>query len=293
MLRLPSPSWLLFVAVFVACSGKDADSGGADPWQMPDVDLGPARVTGTTADFSGGEGVYFALSHVLPGMQFDEPSVDLPLHLFEGLALQADVADEGSCPYSQVEDGATVWRSDCRSSNGYEWTGGMRLEAWEQGGVELRRWDFDLAVVGGEDRHSFDSLRLEGAVVYGRGGDEDTLVTGIQGNIISGLSGHWSRAGDTDPREASWREVGWSGREELLDSGSRRMAGTASVAGVGSFSVDSAALSVDPACSLGPAGEVRIGGQQDIDATLYGADDCRQCAGVVVDGQPAAESCGD
>ena len=284
------PTLLLSIAAF-GCSGKAADSGGSEGgWLVPLQDLGVAKATSADLDVvAQADDLWFISAHFLPGIDWDEPTVDLPLYLFETVAMQDAVADSGSCPYTVVEGGQTTWRSDCRSTNGYEWTGGMVQKKWTEADLEYTRWDANLDVAGDTDRAEFDQLAIRGSVVYVKGGD-GPLKTAIQGNIQVQLSGLWSRADADDPREAAWRDWAWTGRDELTDSG-HRIDGVARLAGVGTVSLVGQGLTVDAACGSSPTGTITASGRGSADLGFHGSTDCRQCADLTGPDGPTGETC--
>lgn len=285
------PRLLLLCAAMVACSGKDADSGagGDSAWLMPRQDLGADRVASTDADLSDPSGLWFAAAHFLPGLDWDDPVVDVPLFVFESIAMDGGVADSGSCPYEQLDGGQTTWRSDCRSTNGYEWTGRMVRTRWSEGGIDYTRWDSDLDIVGDTDDPEFTHLSIQGAMVYASG-DDSTLATGIQGNVAVSLSGYWSRADADDPREQAWRDWAWTGRDELTTDGAHHIEGHGRLGGVGSLGFTTDRLTVSDACDASPTGTVEVDGTEALSLEFRGATDCRRCA-TLTGSDAATEVC--
>jgi hypothetical protein len=284
------PTLLLSITAF-GCSGKDADSGGSDTgWLASLQDLGAPRASSADLDVAAqADDLWFTSAHFLPGIDWDEPTVDIPLFLFETVAMQDAVADSGSCPYTVLEGGQTTWESDCRSTNGYEWTGRMVQTRWTEGDRDYTRWDADLDIIGDTDRAEFDQLTLAGAVVYVRGSD-GPLKTAIQGNMQVQLSGLWSRADADDPRESDWRDWAWTGRDELTDAG-HRIDGVARVGGIGTVALTAQELTVDPACGSSPTGTVTAQGSGSVDLGFHGSTDCRQCADLTGPDGPVGETC--
>ncbi len=279
--RFP-PALLLSMTIATAgCSGKDTDSAApsSDGWVVPKQDLGAPRTGAPSAELTDPSALWFVSAHFLPGIDWDDPTVDVPLYVFETIAMDPGVADSGSCPYEQLDGSQTTWRSDCRSTQGYEWVGSLVRDRWTSDGLEYTRWDSDIQIVADVDRPEFDRLSLRGAMVYVRG-DGHTLDHAVQANIEVSLEGYWRRTSADDPREAAWQGWAWTGRDEQRPDGSHRVEGTAQLAGFGTVGFRSAALSVSDACSTSPTGAVEVEGAQSVEMVFHGETDCRQCADV-------------
>jgi hypothetical protein len=136
----------------------------------------------------------------------------------------------------------------------------------------------------------FQRLSIQGAWVYASGDDVD-LVTGIQANVQVQLDGYWSRASAGDPREAAWQDWAWTGREELRSDGARRLEGTARLAGVGTFGLQSTDLRVTDACRDAPTGSVTMTGTSAITLRFHSESDCRKCADIVGGPADGTEAC--
>jgi len=284
-------SLLLLSFAVTACSGKNADSGGVDDgWHVPLQDLGAAKVSTPDLDVSAqADDLWFAGAHFLPGIDWDDPTIDVPLYLFETIAMQDAIADAGSCPYTVLDGGQTTWRSDCRSTNGYEWVGRMVQTKWTEDGLAYTRWDADLDIVGDTERAEFDHLAIHGAVVYVKG-ESGPLKTAVQSNVQVELSGLWSRADADDPREDAWRDWAWTGRDELTDHG-HHIDGLARLGGIGTVGLTAEALTVDVDCSSSPTGSVTASGVGSVDLGFHGSTDCRQCADLTLPEGDAGETC--
>jgi hypothetical protein len=290
-MRCISPAPALPFLLAVACAGnKDSGTTVTGDWLMSDQELGSSATGSPDADLSDPTPLWFVSQHFLPGIQWDDPTVDIPLFVFETIAMDNGVADSGSCPYEQIDGATTTWRSDCRSTQGYNWTGRMVRERWEEDSVTYTRWDSDLEIEGDVADPEFDNLSLHGSWVYASG-DRVELVTGIQANLRVSLQGYWSRADTDDPREESWSDWAWTGREELAASGTRRLEGTGRLSGFGTGRFDADSLVVSDACDRSPTGEVAITGQQSVTLTFHGETDCRQCADLAGEAAVETEIC--
>ncbi len=289
VVRLPA-AWLL--SALVGCSGKDADSGrsASDDWLVPLQDLGEARTSGPDADLTDASDLWFVGGHFLPGIDWDAPVVDIPLHVFETIAMDQRVADRGSCPYEQLDGRMTTWRSDCRSTHGYEWVGKLIRTDWEDGGYEYTRWESNLTIDADIDSPEFDALSIQGDVVYVRG-DDSALDYAVQGNITVGLTGYWEQARADDPREQAWTHWSWTGRDELYTDGRHHIEGVLHLNGFGTAAIRSDSLVVSDACGTSPTGEVVVEGAQTVALGFHGESDCRRCVDVEGDAGSMGEAC--
>jgi hypothetical protein len=276
-----SPLSVFLILSAVGCSGKDSDSAApiTDGWVVPSQDLGPPRTGSPDADLTDRSALWFVAAHFLPGIDWDDPTVDVPLYVFDTIAMDPGVADSGSCPYEQLDGSQTTWRSDCRSTQGYEWVGSLVRDRWEADGLEYTRWDSDIQIVADVEGPEFERLSLQGAMVYVRG-DGQSLDHAVQANVEVSLQGYWNRTSAGDPREAAWQSWSWTGRDEQRPDGTHRVEGTAQLAGFGTVGLSSAELTVSDACGNSPTGVVELNGAQSVQMVFHGETDCRQCADV-------------
>lgn len=282
----------LVLATTSGCGGSDKDSAApTGRWLMSAQDLGTPLAAGPDADLSAASDLWFVAEQLLPGLIWDDPSVDIPLFTFDTIAMDIGVADSGSCPYEQIDTTSTTWRSDCRSTHGYEWTGRLVRERWEEGSVTYTRWDSDLVIEGDIDDPEFERLSVQGAWVYASG-DGGELVTGIQANVAVSLEGYWVRANAADPREAAWRDWAWTGHEELRADGTRIVDGTGRLGAFGTVDITTDSLTVTTACDTSPTGTVTMTGAQTVTLGFHGETDCRRCADLSGDVSGTTEVCG-
>ncbi len=282
----------LALVATTACGAKSTDSAGSpDDWQVPLEDLGSPRVGAPTTTIAETATLWTASENVLPGIVWDEPGIDLPLYLFDTIALDPGVANEGSCPYSVLAGSSVTWASNCRSTFGYEWTGGVDQDTWTRGDLTYTRWDFDLDIQGDVEDPEFQRLSLQGAIVYVRGENEE-LERAVQANIEATLVGYWSRANATDPREAEWADWAWTGRDEKDAMGVHKIDGNGRLATTGTTHFVADALQVTTNCTQSPTGTVAVTGQDGAGTMRFHGDtDCRPCADVTVDGADLGETC--
>lgn len=288
---MPSPVRLalaLTLVPAVACSGDKGDSGSAgETWRMPDQGLGLPMADGADADLGEPGVAWHAAAQVVPGVDWAIPGVELPLSLWASLQVDR-FWDEGSCPYTVTEGTATVYRSDCRTNEGYEWTGDVRVDDWEEDGWRWRRWDYELEVVADTDNPGFARIAIEGAAVM-VDTDDSSFSRGVQANWRVEADEYWASQG-TDAREATWQTLAVTGRDEATDSGVHRVDVAATAAGIGSYTLRSEALTLSSDCTVVPTGEAELEGRQA--STLTYGETCARCAGWDGEGASADQACG-
>ena len=283
-------------AGLVGC-GDPQPKGSTDGWATENQDLGaPLRSGPPTAALPDADALWFVLAQHLPGLDFDDPAVDLPLSLW-ALALQDQIADEGSCPYRDLTDRGERWSSDCRSQDGYQWQGGVEAAAWTDAGLRWSRTDFDLEITADTDERSFDHLRLRGAVVFvspdsvDPSGAPEGFEHGTQANVEVELAGFWAQADPADPREPAWNGWAVTGRTEAR-AGGTRVESTVALGGLGQLDLGADAMTPETDCGAVPGGDARIEAADATAALRFDPDGaCAPCADVVLDGEVRARAC--
>ncbi|MEC8425726.1 MAG: hypothetical protein VX000_18205, partial [Myxococcota bacterium] len=225
----------------------------------------------------------------VPGLDWDQPGIMIPKELWSAV-LRPTVADEGTCPVREVSGTATTYRTyNCRSSQGYEFTGEVTEDRWDASGWAWERYDFDVAVMGDVDDASFDRITLRGAVVYVDGVDDSTLEEAVLVNVAASAEGWLSRADADDPREPLWQQWTVTARYETTRDGRTRIDGDAILGGLGAVHFQAAGLGAG--CAAVPDGDLRLEGQQRAVLAFAGDSDCRRCAAYTLDGSSAGEAC--
>jgi hypothetical protein len=286
----PVAAPLLLAALTLGCKGGGDDTG-VTSWVVPEQDLGPRLADGTgKADLAYGDVAWFAAEQVVPVLEWRQPGAEIPLVLWRQVQ-RPTVADDGQCPTRQVAGDTTTWKTyDCRSSQGYEWTGEVSERTWTEEGWSYRRYEFDLTVEGDTEDVAFDRIALQGALVY-VDGDGDTLVEAVQVNVAASADGLLSRADVDDPREPVWHDWRVTARYETLPGDVHQMQGDAVLGTIGSLDFSASALKAVPGCAVAPQGTLRVTGQQSAELAFRGEDDCRACAAYTVDGAESGEAC--
>lgn len=262
-----------------ACDLGDAT---AVDWAIEPADVGEPLVEGEGFDPADGARLGAAFPQLMPGWDDSFPAYDVPLAIW-AIALHDLVAEEGVCPNEVLDGGGREYRSNCRSKSGYEWTGDVTVDEWEEGGVEHARFDFLVQVDADVDSPRFDHLSLEGSMERA----ESSAATHVDVNIAAELLGYFeSRQLPDDPRVDAWAAWSASGSVEV-EGDDLRVDVRADIGGSGAFPLLGAALSASGACPVEPAGEATMG--DTASARFDGADACDACAAIVTEsGETAA-----
>lgn len=277
------------LALAAACSGQDGDDTAAvSSWLTSEQNLGAARVGSPTADLREPDALWAQLGEVIPFLSYDDPANEVPFFAWTDLALSERVADEGTCPDVQAVNRTTTWETyGCRSSQGYEWTGNVSKEEWEEGDWRYARWDFDLDVMADVEDPRFETLGIEGSVVYVIG-DGDILDHAVRVNATTHLDGYWERQNQTDPREELWTDWNLTARYEQDASGTFQMEGAAQLGDHDAFAFSSSSLRGASGCATVPDGTLTLRGQQEATLAFTGSQGCSTCADLSVDGETSA-----
>jgi hypothetical protein len=271
------------------CTGKGEDTGVA-AWQVQSRDLGAAYASGDqTMDLSEGATAWFAAEQFIPMLEWRQPGAEIPLYMWDQI-MRPTVADDGVCPLNEASGATYTWKTyDCRSSQGYEFTGEVSETRWTESGWDWVRYDLDMEVVGDTEDRSFDRIALKGALIY-VDGDGD-LAEAVQVNVRATAEGLLSGADLDDPREPLWNEWALTARYEQSADGTHKMRGDTSLGSLGGAHFESDALA-DVGCAAAPDGVLLLQGQQTARLKFQGASDCRRCAAYTLDGEDAGEACG-
>lgn len=272
--------------------GKDKEGGpgAASPWLVGELDLGTDRATGTGFVIGNGDDLWFAAEQFVPELRHTYPASSIPLYVWEEIAMGENIADIGSCPYTIVEDGAQVWRSDCRSQEGYEWSGEVSVDEWEDSTGRWTRWDMDLEIIGDIEDPAFDRLTLDGSIAF-VAGDGEELVRGVQANMLTGLDGWFEQHNVTDQRESAWQDWVVTGRYEEYPEG-HSFAGAVDLGELGGMTFEADGLDTVTSCPAEPKGDLYIQADREAILEFDGSDSCNRCGDMVMEGEFAGQACG-
>lgn len=278
------PGTCLFL-LLAACSGRDSgDPNTTERWLVAPANLGAPKVSGGTTDLSQPDGLWAQLAEVVPLLAYDDPATEVPFTAWGDLALSERVANEGTCPDVQAVGRTTTWETyGCRSSFGYEWDGNVSKEEWEDNGWRYARWDFALSIDADVDDPRFDTLGLDGSLLYVIG-DGDVLDHAVQVNATTRLEGYWARQNATDARESLWTDWTVTARYEEAAGGVIQMQGAARLGDNPSFGFASSDFTAAPGCVSVPDGTLTLTGQQDGTLVFSGNQGCSTCGALTVGG---------
>jgi hypothetical protein len=291
-----APALCALLAPALAGCGADGDGddkGGATGWILPAEDLGGPWAQGASATFEDGAAMWRTAEHIVPGLRWTDPGVDIPLYLWDLLQTPA-IGDEGSCPYAVAEGAGLLWRSDCLSEDGYQWAGTAQEQSWtdEATGIAWQRWDWDLSVTADREDPSFRALTLRGAAVFGLGGERSPVERAVQANVLVQLDGFWEQANVADPLEQAWQELALTSRSEEAPTGTFHIGGAGYLQGIGAFTYEAPELVQVPDCGLVPDGDLRVVGAQEHTLAFAASSSCARCADWGVDGAFNGRACG-
>jgi len=278
--------WSLWL---VACGGKEPELD----WLVEPLEMGSyASETGYL--FEDPQSTWFAAEHVLPSLRWSVPASNIPLYLWEDVLSGEDVMDAGSCPYLTVQDGKTTWSANCRSQEGYNWTGQVSVTKEDTDTWRIEHWEFDMEVSSDRDERHFDWVLLDGEVRYVTG-DDDPLARQAQANIHIEAPGYW--AGAFQPElDSAWSDMNLTGIWEAQATGAGekwRIEAHADLGSRSGFSTSSDALHVEDSCAGEPRGQAVFIGNNTARLEFEGADGCNGCAQLWIDAERSPNACQD
>ncbi len=187
-------------------------------------------------------------------------------------------------------DGRTtlVYDGNCRSAEGYDFSGEVSILEWEEEGQGWQHWDFDIVVETELPDQSFDRIGLTGEIFYGSANEDIGLVSHTQTNVQMESEGYWAnKAVNGDNLEAAWSEVAFTGIWETQDLGTRTYVhvGVLDLGDFGGFTFQTEGLVDQGASCVGEAkGRVQISGTADATLRFEGSERCDGCAEHTAEG---------
>jgi len=283
----------VILALALACGKPDPDDTGPeshDPWSVNFLvepeDLGAPKAPASGFDPANGDALGLAMSQVLPVYGDANPAWNTPFDVWEILQL-GTVQDESVCPRTDLEGDTTLWASDCRSSQGYEFSGTASLSQWEDDIAERIRFEVQMEVLGDVESALFERILLDGvlqeAIPFG-----EEVVIHLDLNLHIEVEGYWEQRGPSDPRLEAWRA--WTASGSVEESPGRWSIDMAvDIAESGGFHVRAPRLDADSACPVELSGEAALA--ETITASFAGASSCDACAEVLADGTEVSRAC--
>lgn len=259
--------------LLLACDPSAEPAGPADAtFAIAPADVGEPLTTGEGFDPADGDALGLAFATALPVFGEGDLAWMVPVQVWA--ILQGDlVADNGICPYREVAGEGYAYTSNCRSSQGYEWTGTAAEAEWTDGTVARARLDFDLEVVGDAEGVAFDRIAVQGAAEHAVA-DDGTAHTDI--NLLVEVEGYWETRAPNDPRLAAWTRWVQSGSVEAR-AGEWHADLAVEVGSPAGLRFEGK-LADEPACPVEVYGEASLGA--GIVATFDGVEGCDACATV-------------
>lgn len=256
--------------------------------------LGAPLAVGSGYALDTPQAAFFAAQHSATNLdgRWSFPASNIPLLLWQDLLQGQNIADDGSCPYTVVEGDALVWKTGCRSQDGYDWSGEVRTQDIPTDLGEWEVWEFELEVSSEEEGRSFDRVALTGSFWY-LDGDDAPLSRFAEANWVAEVEGWWAHNFE-DELEQAWHHLALTGAWQITQrEGVNTTAAQALVdlGDYGGFGVQIAELSESAGCPGEPAGEIALSGQQDAVLRFEGASRCDGCAVYLLDGERQGNAC--
>jgi len=278
----------LVTALFISGCKAPAES----PFLLEAADLGEPRAASSGYALAGGDAAWRAAAQILPGQLWDDPGYELPLAIWDEILTDPSIADEGSCPYV-VADGPTLtWMSDCRSQDGYDWTGSMsRTDGEDESGRSTTLWEMELSVTSDTTYPRFTQVGMWGSVLITDSGGE--LQRGVQTNLTTTVEDFEDVAQGDDTQKTIW-SIGWtlSGRHEEHTDGTLVLSGSTTLGELGGLAYDGTALSSDNKCPGEPDGVLTLSADGVAELSMNGVSGvCDSCADLTLDGMDMGEVC--
>ena len=281
----------LMVTVLL-CSACNKDN--ENPWLLEAADLGADVATADGYAMEGGSAAWLAAAQVLPNQVWIDPGYELPLAIWDEIVEDESIADEGSCPYVVAEGPTLTWISNCRSQDGYDWSGSVSRTDGEQDGRVTTLWEMDLEVIADTDYPRFTRVMMAGSVLITEG--DGDLIEGVQTNLVTAVEDFESVAQGDDTQKAVWSS-GWalSARYEEQHSTDGTLLvteGATELGEYGGLSFSGTALSIDDLCPAEPEGVFTLKAASEAELAFDGLTGaCDQCADVTLDGVNLGETC--
>jgi hypothetical protein len=273
---------LLLVSLAACTKGEDSDSLD---WLIEARDAGEPMASGTGFDVSDPTVTFFAAQHVVPGLYYGQsPPSEIPLLLWDHL-LGANISDEGICPALQADGAKLIYTTNCRSAEGYNFTGTVEEVSWEEEGQRWQQWSFDLEVDSDIEDASFRRIALQGEIWYASANEDLGLLGHTQANVLVEAEDYWAQKLHGDNLELAWSELALTGiweTQEDPDGELHVFSGMADLGEFGGYEFRTEGLLDQPSQCVGePKGTLELG---EARLRFEGPARCDKCAEATVDG---------
>lgn len=271
--------------LLLACQPDKAPEFVGD-FLIDPVALGDARAVANGVETGDLPALGLAMAAGLP-IFGEDPAWEVPQAVFNLLTPEV-VQDQSVCPAAVVLDDGIRWQSDCRSTDGYEFSGTADQREWDADDGHRRRFEADLDVVGDVENAAFNTVGLHGFVeqVIPESGD---VLHHLDLNLALAVDGYWEVHGPSDPRLEQWSDWRVTGSVEARHDGEWTVDLVVQVADVGGFLFGSNSLQTDGGCPVELKGEATLGGE--VTATLGGVSSCDACAEIANSGASLGSAC--
>jgi hypothetical protein len=278
----------MLLPLLLACTGPETD----DSTFMLDARLEPLpRATSGGYPADDPEEAYFAAQHVVPGLHWgNSPPTELVIGMWEHL-MGENVADPGSCPYGVIDGAEVVWSTECRSQDGYNWSGTATEVTWSEGGQEWTHWTFDLQVDSDVESRTFDRIALDGEYIFGGADRDKGLLSHTEMDLVMEVEGYWDTIGK-DRLGAAWAPLALTGMWETQLNGELelyQMKGHLELGDDGGLTFDGQGGLESDGCAVEPRGALALG--DDVTLRFEGDNRCDNCAMHSVDGSDPTLAC--
>ncbi len=270
--------------LLLAC--KTSESVPPPDFLIAPVELGAPRTSGTGLDPARTEDLGLALWAALP-IFGENPAFDMPMDV-EALWHPEVVQDEGSCPYSEVLPDGTLYQSDCRSTDGYDFSGSLERRVWSASDGDYQSLDADFEVVGDVENADFGRILLRGMLAEVQP-DQGDVVQHLDLNLHMEVEGYWELQKPTDPRLEAWKNWTLTGSLERHRDGGWLVDLAVEIGGAGGFIARSSNLKKAEGCPVEMAGEILL--SPELRLGLGGLSSCDRCVDVVQSDEVTGTAC--
>ena len=272
--------------LFLLLACKNPETVPPPDFLVAPVDLGTPLTTGTGLDPSATAELGLALWASLP-IFGENPAFDMPADV-EALWHPEVVQDEGICPYSEVLQDGTLFRSDCRSTDGYDFAGSLERRAWSASDGDYLSLDADFEVVGDVEGADFGRILLRGGWAQVQP-DRGEVIQHLDVNLHMEVEGYWELQKPTDPRLEAWKDWTLSGSLEQHKDGTWLVDLAVDIGGAGGFVARSSALKEAEGCPVELQGDLWL--SPELKLSLGGLSSCDRCVDVVQGEAVTGQAC--
>ncbi|MCP4807327.1 MAG: hypothetical protein GY913_32375 [Proteobacteria bacterium] len=279
--------------LLAACANGTEDA--SDAFIIPLRDAGDPVAQGSGFDLSNPTETMFAAQHIVPDLYFgNSPSSEIALQMWDHL--QGDnIADTGICPYLVADGPEQIFKTDCRSQEGYNWSGEVRYVEWSEEGQDWKHWTFDVVVDTDLEDKSFERLALTGEIFYASANEDIGLISHTQSNVRIDAEGYWAnKLVNGENLEAAWQGLALTGAWETQETDAGDLfvhSGVMDLGQFGGLTFETEGLLDEGGCVGEPQGTLLLDGDQAGQLRFEGSNRCDGCAAHSGDGIDETLAC--